>query len=254
MRETSTDANYTAAANGTTVTNSYTPESVPVTVTKVWSDSNNQDGKRPASVTFQLVKTVSGTTSDVTGKTITLNADNKDASDSNKWTGSFTDLPKYEDGKEITYSVRETSTDANYTAAASGTTVTNTLKSYECQIVKKDSSGKNYVPKALLTVTDASGRIYDTWYSEKTPHKLNLPAEEYTLTELKAPSGYKLAAPIQFTVGADGKITSDALKDGVLVMKDSRKPETPTPTPTPTPGTPKTPKAFVVPNTADKNQ
>ena len=38
----------------TTLTNSYTPEETEATVKKVWNDSNNQDGKRPESLTVTL--------------------------------------------------------------------------------------------------------------------------------------------------------------------------------------------------------
>ena len=106
---------------------------------------------------------------------------------------------------------------------------------------------------ALLSVTDSSRRIYGIWYTDGNPHELNLPAGEYTLTELTAPSGYQLSSPIEFTIVSDGKIISSALADGVLVMKDSKTPSTPTPTPTPTSTVPSTPKPFVVPNIADKN-
>ena len=87
------------------VTNSYTPETTSYTVTKSWDDNNNQDGKRPGSVTVQLCKTV--TEDDLTkevpieGKTLTLSADNG-------WTGTFDNLAVYEDGQPITYTVQET--------------------------------------------------------------------------------------------------------------------------------------------------
>ncbi|MFR5149640.1 MAG: Cna B-type domain-containing protein [Ruminococcus sp.] len=38
----------------TTPTNTYAPEETSVSVRKVWDDSSNQDGIRPASVTVQL--------------------------------------------------------------------------------------------------------------------------------------------------------------------------------------------------------
>ena len=42
-----TVANYSAAIDGTTITNSYKPGKTSVTVTKRWEDNNDQDGKRP---------------------------------------------------------------------------------------------------------------------------------------------------------------------------------------------------------------
>ena len=63
-----------------TITNSYTPETTEITATKVWEDNNNQDGKRPPSVEFELYK--NGT---ATGNRKTLTE--------NTWTATFTDLP-----------------------------------------------------------------------------------------------------------------------------------------------------------------
>ncbi len=70
-------------------------ETTAVPVTKSWNDNDDQDGKRPNSVTIHLIA------NDVdTGKTLVLN-------DANGWKGSFTDLPKYENGTEIKYEITE---------------------------------------------------------------------------------------------------------------------------------------------------
>ena len=43
-----------------------------------------------------------------------------------------------------------------------------------------------------MQLTDKSGKVIDTWTSGKTAHGINkLPAGEYVLTEITAPSGYK---------------------------------------------------------------
>ena len=47
-----------------------TPETIDIPVTKIWSDSNNQDGLRPTSITVQLYANNVA----VSGKTLTLNA------------------------------------------------------------------------------------------------------------------------------------------------------------------------------------
>ncbi len=101
------------ATNGFTVTNSYTPEVIEIEVTKEWDDNNNQDNLRPASVTIKL--------SD--GKSLVLDS-------SNNWTGKFENLPKYENGTEITYTITEDAV-TGYTPtitgdAATGFTVKNT--------------------------------------------------------------------------------------------------------------------------------
>ena len=87
------------------VTNIYSPDKTYYWVIKDWVDSNDQDGKRPDSVTVQLCKTVVNddqTTTDVPidGKTLTLN-------ESNGWKGMFGGLDIYENDKPIVYTVKE---------------------------------------------------------------------------------------------------------------------------------------------------
>lgn len=95
------------AKEGFTITNSYTPETTKLTVTKKWEDNNNQDGKRPGTnnidaATVQLYKTpAGGQKTAVTGKTATVPAEDGQVT-------VFEGLPVYEGGKKITYSVEET--------------------------------------------------------------------------------------------------------------------------------------------------
>ena len=111
-------ANYTVAitgdiTSGFTITNTNT-EKVSVSGTKTWNDNNNQDGKRPTSITVNLLK--NGTKVD--SKTVTPDV-------SGAWTYSFSSLDKYNaDGTEITYSVSEDSVDG-YTSTVTGTNITN---------------------------------------------------------------------------------------------------------------------------------
>jgi len=99
-------AEYQTKIDKFTITNSYTPQSTEYAVTKVWDDANNQDGKRPASITVQLYRSVNGEEPvAVAGKTLTLTADNEAAA--NTWKASFTNLPQFDKGQEITYSVKE---------------------------------------------------------------------------------------------------------------------------------------------------
>ena len=110
--------NYTVAitgdaTSGFTITNTNT-EKVSVSGTKTWNDNNNQDGKRPASITVNLLK--NGTKVD--SKTVTPDV-------SGAWTYSFSGLDKYNaDGTEITYTVSEDSVDG-YTSTVTGTNITN---------------------------------------------------------------------------------------------------------------------------------
>ncbi len=123
-------ADYQTKIDKFTITNSYTPQSTEYAVTKVWDDANNQDGKRPASITVQLYSSVNGQEPvAVAGKTLTLTADNEAAA--NTWKASFTNLPQFDKGQEITYSVKEDDAtvaalkEKGYSPKVEGQTITN---------------------------------------------------------------------------------------------------------------------------------
>ena len=80
------------------IINKHIPEKVLVSGTKTWIDNNNAAGKRPGSIKVILNKTVDGKTTKVAEKEVTA----KD-----NWNYAFNDLPKYENGKEIKYSIDE---------------------------------------------------------------------------------------------------------------------------------------------------
>ena len=98
------------------------------------------------------------------------------------------------------------------------------------QISKKDLTTNEELPGAELVIKDKDGKEIDRWISTNEPHYVEkMPAGDYTLTEITAPNGYKVAESISFTVLPTGEIQT-------VVMKDARE-DTPTPTPdnTPTP-------------------
>ena len=81
----------------TTITNSYTPGKVSVSVKKVWDDAENQDGKRPASVSVELKN------GNTVIETVELN-------EANKWTATVSDLDEYAAGNKIVYTWSEVTT------------------------------------------------------------------------------------------------------------------------------------------------
>lgn len=103
---------YTSSIDGYTITNTRTPEKISVSGSKTWDDSNNQDGMRPESITIHLL----ANGEKVASKTVTA-ADN--------WTWNFTELDKYDDGKEIIYSIQEDAV-PGYTSTINGYNVINT--------------------------------------------------------------------------------------------------------------------------------
>lgn len=121
-------AEYESTITDFTITNKCAPKEIDYKVTKVWNDANNQDGKRPESVTVQLYKKVGNADPvAVEGKKLTLTA--KEKTDDNTWVASFTNLPQYEAGKEITYSIKEVDVPAGYESSVTGQVVTNTYNS-----------------------------------------------------------------------------------------------------------------------------
>ena len=115
---------YTSSVDGYTVTNTHTPEVVSVSGTKTWDDANDQDGKRPGEITVRLMG------SDGSLYATTTNA-------SVGWAYSFTDLPKYYDGIEITYTITEDAV-ADYDTTYDGYDVTNSYAPGETSVsVKK---------------------------------------------------------------------------------------------------------------------
>ena len=101
------------ATSGFIITNTYTPETVDVTVTKNWNDADNQDGKRPDKITVNLL--ADGTKVD--SREIQAAADGT-------WTAKFEKLAKYKDGKEIKYTVTEEAV-AGYESSIDNFTITN---------------------------------------------------------------------------------------------------------------------------------
>ena len=114
--ETAVDG-YTTEYDGYDVINTYNAEKTSITVVKAWVDNNNAENTRPGKVTIKLFADGKDT-----GKTLTLNADNQ-------WTGSFTELEKYADGKLVAYTVQEEAVDGYNTVITGsmekGFTVTN---------------------------------------------------------------------------------------------------------------------------------
>ena len=98
---------YIDTVEGTVITNTREPDKINVNVTKVWDDSDNEEGFRPESITVYLL--ADGTVV----KEATL------AGENNQWEYQFTNLAKYNAGKEIVYTVEEAKVE-NYDAEIDG--------------------------------------------------------------------------------------------------------------------------------------
>ncbi len=175
------------------ITDKYSTEKVSVTIKKVWDDNDNQDGKRPTSVTVKLSN----------GTEVTLD-------ETNNWTATIKDLPKYDKGKLITYSWEEIKLPDGYTLTSNETegyvtTLTNTytpeVKSVNVTKVWADDDDEEKKRPENVTITLlANGKEYDTIVlSEENEWKhefKDLPVYdagekiEYTVREENVPEGY----------------------------------------------------------------
>lgn len=105
---------------------------------------------------------------------------------------------------------------------------------HSVDISKVDAAKGEEIAGAELTITNkTSNLVVAKWTSgdkkdaagNVIPYTVTLAAGTYTLTETKAPTGYEVADPIDFTVGNDGKVTSTTHASNIVgvnkvVMKD----------------------------------
>ena len=198
-------ADYTTEINGYDIINTHKPETTEVSGTKTWDDSNNQDGKRPESITVNLL---------ANGEKV----DSKEVTADNNWTYSFTDLPVYKAGQKLTYTVSE-ETVADYTTTYDGTniknsytpgktsaTVTKVWKDAENQDGKRPQS----ITVSLLADGKATGKTVtlsadNNWTETVTDldEKANGKEIAYTWAEENVPEGYELTGNT-----ADGTVTT----------------------------------------------
>ena len=145
-------ADYTTVVDGYNITNTHTPEKTIISGSKTWNDNNNQDGKRPESITVRLF--ADGT--EVTSKAVTAN---------DNWSWSFTGLDKYNSGTEIVYTISEDEV-ADYTTVVNGYDVTNTHTPEKTTITGSktwnDVDNQDGVrPDSITVKLLANGRVID---------------------------------------------------------------------------------------------
>ena len=217
-------AEYESTITDFTITNKYAPKAIDYKVTKVWNDANNQDGKRPESVTVQLYKKVGDADPvAVEGKKLTLTA--KDKTDANTWVASFTNLPQYEAGKEITYSIKEVDVPAGYESSVTGQVVTNTHTPETVVLsgtkVWKDNNNQDgkRADKVKVQILNGDKVVQEIEVSEATGWKF----------ESKALPKYENGKEIKYTVKEvavkeyTSTVTTD--KDGKYTVTNTHAPE-----------------------------
>ena len=217
------------SANGElafTITNTHTPKTVNVTVTKVWEDGNNADGLRPDTVNFQLLAdgqtvgtaTLSNRQGNASGTAAT------GQTGSREWIYIWSNLPQMAGGQDIIYSVEELNVPTDYRSDVEGEnangewvfTITNTLqreitvtkvwededdadglrpRSVTVQLFANDEACGNPVTLQAAGQNDANGTTKaaynrDWTYTWQVPVYLNGREIEYTVQEIDVPKGY----------------------------------------------------------------
>ena len=217
-------AEYEATITDFTITNKYAPKEIDYKVTKVWKDANNQDGKRPESVTVQLYKKVGDADPvAVEGKRLILTA--KDKTDANIWVASFTNLPQYEAGKEITYSIKEVDVPAGYEASVTGQVVTNTYNPETIVLsgtkVWKDNNNQDGKRTTSVKVQILNGDkvVQEIEVSEKTGWKF----ESKKLPKYE--NGKEIKYTVKETAMTEYKATITTDKDGKYTITNEHTPE-----------------------------
>ena len=217
-------AEYESTITDFTITNKYAPKEIDYKVTKVWNDANNQDGKRPESVTVQLYKKVGDADPvAVEGKKLTLTA--KEKTDDNTWVASFTNLPQYEAGKEITYSIKEVDVPAGYESSVTGQVVTNnyTPKTVVLSGTKvwKDNNNQDGKRTTSVKVQILNGEkvVQEIEVSEKTGWKF----ESKKLPKYE--NGKEIKYTVKETAMTEYKATITTDKDGKYTITNEHTPE-----------------------------
>lgn len=158
-----------------TFTNVYEPQTTQLTVSKRWQDSSNAFGQRPNSLLIVLKA------DGVDYRSYTLTQNDGTTSSSMIWSHTFDNLPKYNNGVEIQYTVEERmdsktayfykNTNVRTTTDSTGyktVTLINKVRTATITIEKKDESGH------LLPGVD-----FELFFSDGTPLMLTQYAGKY---------------------------------------------------------------------------
>ena len=202
-----------SAKEGFTITNSHTPETIEISGTKTWDDNNNQDGARPDSITVRL-------------KADGVEKDSRIVTAKEDWKYSFTRLPKYKAGNEISYSVTEDKVEG-YKTTINGTNITNSYKKAEVTLagikILKGCSLKN--KEFAFELKDSKDNVLSTAYNN-AEGTFTFDPITYTQEDLLNEDGtYASSKSFKYSVTEknDGKtyITYDKTKFEVTVTLSS---------------------------------
>lgn len=203
IRETSAPSGYTLAkdvivsadsfdSKGATATITDKKAATTVSGTKTWKDNDDQDGKRPDSIKVNLL---------ANGKVV----QSKTVKASDNWKYSFTNLPEFENGKKISYTVTEDQV-KDYSTTVNGYNLTNSYTPAKTSVSvtkawndnnNQDGSRPNEVKVQLYANGEKSGNEVTLNAANKWTHtwtelaeKSNKKTVQYSVKEVGTVKGY----------------------------------------------------------------
>jgi LPXTG-motif cell wall-anchored protein len=225
IRETSAPSGYTLAKDVTVSADSFDSKGATATITdkkavttvsgtKTWKDNDDQDGKRPDSIKVNLL---------ANGKVV----QSKTVKASDNWKYSFTNLPEFENGKKISYTVTEDQV-KDYSTTVNGYNLTNSYTPAKTSVSvtkawndnnNQDGSRPNEVKVQLYANGEKSGNEVTLNAANKWTH---------TWTELAEKSNKKT---VQYSVKEVGTVkgytSSVNGKNGNFIVTNTHTPSTP---------------------------
>lgn len=225
IRETSAPSGYTLAKDVTVSADSFDSKGATATITdkkavttvsgtKTWKDNDDQDGKRPDSIKVNLL---------ANGKVV----QSKTVKASDNWKYSFTNLPEFENGKKISYTVTEDQV-KDYSTTVDGYNLTNSYTPAKTSVSvtkawndnnNQDGSRPNEVKVQLYANGEKSGNEVTLNAANKWTH---------TWTELAEKSNKKT---VQYSVKEVGTVkgytSSVNGKNGNFIVTNTHTPSTP---------------------------
>lgn len=220
-----------SAEAGYIITNSHTPETVSVSGTKTWDDGNNQDGKRPDSITVNLL-----------ADGILKDSKSVSPDENGKWTYSFENLPKYQNGNKIVYTVSEEPV-ADYSTTIHGYDITNSYTPGKTSVtVTKIWSDSNNRDGLRPSAESFASKLHlydgDAEVTGVTPAVTDNGNSTYTVTYSDLPA-YANGSLIVYTVREDSisgyTADKESVKNGETLTNTHTVTPAPSPTSTPTP-------------------
>ena len=178
---------YNTEYNGYDIINTYNPETINISGTKIWEDKDNQDGIRPGSITVTLYDHLGNEVRETT------------ATKETNWTYTFDNLPKYANGKEIKYTVKEKTVDG-YETTVKDFNITNKhtpeTVSYKVTKVWNDNNNQDGIRPKSITV-----KLYKNGTLEKTV--TISAANNWTYTFENLPKYYDEGKPVIYEIVED---------------------------------------------------